>query len=452
MGYNVFFPADNISQSSTRLAMKADPEGSERFVLVGKGFTYNDRGILTGGTITSMEYYIGTKLYTKITIPNLSAATLFKQVLSNADLLSQMFQDWNIADLNPIPVVTTTTQTTFQLADGTSLRFSGSFNVQDPDAGTVKSIAHLDIDNSVIDITTGLSMPAKVVWASLMPSNAIFDAISAGANTVRGASDTQWQYLDGGLGDDTMIGSATGLKDFADYATAKAAVRVNLTTGVSTGGAGNDKLIYIENATGSRFSDTLTGDNKDNWLQGFAGNDKITGFGGADTLYGDEGNDTLDGGAGVDLVFAGAGSDTVIGGTGSDQLYGDAGNDIIRGGLGNDILTGGDGYDTFVFDTAPSTNNVDSLFDFNARYDTIALDHNIFTGLGALGTLAAGAYWTNETGQAHDADDRIIVKSFAGFISVYYDADGTGATAAVQVASFTTGVTGTLTNADFKII
>ena len=49
------------------------------------------------------------------------------------------------------------------------------------------------------------------------------------------------------------------------------------------------------------------------------------------------------------------------------------------------------------------------------------------------GTLKAGAFWSNNTGRAHDRDDRIIYDKDSGVL--YYDADGTGSAKAV---AFTT--------------
>ena len=87
-------------------------------------------------------------------------------------------------------------------------------------------------------------------------------------------------YLDGGAGNDTLKGSygddtlaggagndvlhggdntSTSYVDMADYSGAAAAVVVNLSTGVATGGAGTDTLTNIEGAIGSRHADTLTG-------------------------------------------------------------------------------------------------------------------------------------------------------------------------------------------------
>ncbi|KCZ91305.1 calcium-binding protein [Hyphomonas jannaschiana] len=114
---------------------------------------------------------------------------------------------------------------------------------------------------------------------------------------------------------------------------------INLTiTGVD-----ND-IDYIEGGIGD---DTLTGGTTDDQIVGLEGNDTIDGASGNDTLVGLEGDDTLTGGTGRDWLFGGDGNDILSGGMGPDRLSGD---------VGNDTLTGGSGADTFVF--LPETEEV----------------------------------------------------------------------------------------------
>jgi Ca2+-binding RTX toxin-like protein len=71
-------------------------------------------------------------------------------------------------------------------------------------------------------------------------------------------------------------------------------------------------------------------------------------------------------------------------------------------------------------------------------------------GLGNVtGALGVDAFWGGAGITAsHDATDRILYNKTTG--ALYYDADGTGATAAVQIAQLTAGAT--LTTADLFII
>ena len=57
--------------------------------------------------------------------------------------------------------------------------------------------------------------------------------------------------------------------------------------------AEGDILASIENVTGSRDDDEITGDGVPNVLKGGGGNDKLNGGGQDDKLYGGEGNDML---------------------------------------------------------------------------------------------------------------------------------------------------------------
>lgn len=99
--------------------------------------------------------------------------------------------------------------------------------------------------------------------------------------------------LVGGAGNDTLHGGDGS--DLADYSGSSAAVNVNLTTGVVSGGAGADRVTGIENVTGSAQDDTITGDGAANVLTGGDGSDSITAGGGADTVYGGAGDDAING-------------------------------------------------------------------------------------------------------------------------------------------------------------
>ena len=101
----------------------------------------------------------------------------------------------------------------------------------------------------------------------------------AGNNVLEGAAGAD--VLDGGDGLDT-----------AAYTHSSGAVRVNLSNGTNTGGhAAGDTITNIENVSGSRYNDTLTGDTKANRLDGGSGHDRLMGGAGADVLVGGPGND-----------------------------------------------------------------------------------------------------------------------------------------------------------------
>ncbi len=98
---------------------------------------------------------------------------------------------------------------------------------------------------------------------------------------------------------DTMRGGAG--KDTVNYSASASVVVVNLKTGVGAGIAvGRDTLAGIENATGTRLKDSLTGNDGANVLRGGDGRDTLKGLRGMDRLLGGAERDTGDGGKGID--------------------------------------------------------------------------------------------------------------------------------------------------------
>jgi phospholipase/lecithinase/hemolysin len=127
------------------------------------------------------------------------------------------------------------------------------------------------------------------------------------------------------------------------------------------------------------------------------------------------------------------------------SIIGNAGNNIINGKGGSDALWGLGGNDTFVFDTALGSTNVDRIYDFNPATDSIRVDDAFFRGL-TLGALSAGAFATGSA--ATQADDRIIYDSTTG--KLYFDPEGAGGAAQVQFATLNVGLG--VTSADFFVI
>lgn len=232
------------------------------------------------------------------------------------------------------------------------------------------------------------------------------------------------------------FGDAGG-KDLPNYVLVSDAPEPNLPTDFTlTGTRGNDTIRigvglnqHLQNANVTVF--------------GRQGQDKIYGASGNDKLYGETGNDLISGGGGADWIFGGSGHDTVLG---------FHGNDRIHGGLGNDKMRGGSGSDVFVFDTKLNArSNMDRVFDFNVKYDSIYLDNAVFTkvGKGSLEKpvkLKMGAFWSGS--EAHDANDRILYDKANG--ALYYDKDGTGSAAQVKFAQLSKGLK--MSHHDFFIV
>ena len=94
----------------------------------------------------------------------------------------------------------------------------------------------------------------------------------------------------------------------------------------------------IENACGSRGSDSITGNSLANLL---CGDQKSTGPGLSDSLQGGGGDDSLFGGAGSDLLWGGTEDDLGRGDAGDDLIDAGSGRDTVAGGSGADVLDGG---------------------------------------------------------------------------------------------------------------
>ena len=169
--------------------------------------------------------------------------------------------------------------------------------------------------------------------------------------------------------------------------------------------------------------------------------DDLSGGLGADTLFGSAGDDRLTGGGGRDQLRAGDGHDLLNGGGGADTLDGGSGDDRLIGGTGADTLTGGAGADVFVLRSGASG----MITDFVAGEDRIAL---------RLGEAYQQSGWKLDPSVFHlgataaDANDRILYDADTG--ALFFDADGTAATAAVQLATVANHAV--LSAADFTVL
>jgi Ca2+-binding RTX toxin-like protein len=278
-----------------------------------------------------------------------------------------------------------------------------------------------------------------------------------GANRLEGGAGDD--ILRGAIGADALIGGAGS--DTASYEDNQGSVFVNLSTGQGFNNAAQgDSFDSIENLTGSIFADYFIGSDGANILDGGAGNDVLIGGLGADALIGGTGIDTASyednqGAVFVNLTLGqgfgnAAEGDTfssienVIGTVFYDTFIGDANDNRLDGARGNDMLTGAGGADTFVFDSILAPNNIDTITDFTHGVDHIELAQSIFTALG-MGALAADAF---TTGVATTAAQHILYDTETGALS--YDADGSGAGAAIQFATLQQHLA--LTGTDFQVV
>lgn len=247
---------------------------------------------------------------------------------------------------------------------------------------------------------------------------------------------------------------------------------------------------YANLLTGAKYDDVLKGMGGDDWLVGDAGNDMLDGGTGADFMEGGLGNDTyvVDNiqdwvlesiaSGGTDLVQSGLSltlasnvenltltgsaaingygntlANVLQGNAAANSLDGGSGNDKLIGGNGSDKLYGGAGSDFFVFNVAPNAaGNLDTIADFQSNADKIQLSRAIFTALGTSATaLTQSQFWSSAGDvKGHDADDRVVYNTSTG--ALFYDADGSGGVAAVQIALLGTSTHPTLLYSDILFI
>jgi Ca2+-binding RTX toxin-like protein len=221
----------------------------------------------------------------------------------------------------------------------------------------------------------------------------------------------------------------------------------NLTlTGTAINGTGNTaNNLIIGNASANVLDGGLGSDS----LQGGAGNDTYIVNSGGDKVneLKNKGTDTVDSSVNYtlptnveNLVLTGTNAINGTGNTSANKITGNSGNNILDGGKGLDILTGGAGQDIFRL----SYISKDTIKDFSVLDDTIQLKSSVFNVLTA-GNLSADNFAINT---AADANDYLVYNSSTG--ALFYDANGSSAGAAVQIAML--GVNLSLTHADFVVI
>jgi uncharacterized delta-60 repeat protein len=293
---------------------------------------------------------------------------------------------------------------------------------------------------------------------------------NAGANVLDGGGGAD--VLQGYGGDDTYLVDDRGDLVFEAVNGGNDTIRTSVSYGLVAG-------LEIETlrAADGTAAIKLTGNELAQTLEGNAGANLLDGRGGADTLYGLAGNDTYLVDDAGDLVFetVGGGADKVMASVGYaltagqeieklttvsaagteaialtgngfvQTIQGNAGANVLDGKGGADVLQGFGGSDSFVFSTTLGRDNVDRIVDFARGVDKIVLSAAIFDAL-PEGTLSAAAFKDVAQG-ALDDTDRIVYDSRSGALS--YDADGSGAKAAIQFAVIDTKVV--LTHTDLLV-
>ena len=170
----------------------------------------------------------------------------------------------------------------------------------------------------------------------------------AGNDIINAARSSKAVSIDGGAGDDRLIGGQVAdvinAGDGEDFVNGKGG------DDQIDGGGGNDKL------NGAVGNDQINGGDGDDKINGQAGDDVIDAGAGNDTAKGQIGDDVIRGGDGNDVIVGGAGNDNLHGGNGDDMLRGNKGDDVLFGNDGDDTLNGGAGND--LLDSGDGTNRL----------------------------------------------------------------------------------------------
>lgn len=264
------------------------------------------------------------------------------------------------------------------------------------------------------------------------------------------ADSNDYDYVYGGSGSDTI--------SYERYA-------VGVTIDMNTGANGEFRAIMgdtigsVENTTGTKLNDTITGDAGANIIKGLSGDDALTGGDGNDTLEGGLGKDTLNGGNGTDTLsyaksvaavyvnmaagtayggdadgdtwsnvenLSGSVFDDLLGGSsGANLIQGLRGNDWLLASTGADTLDGGDGFDTIDYSGFASAVTVNlGGAGSNTGHTYISIEHLVgsafadqFTGSANDEAFTGGA--SNDTMTGGAGGDRYYFAKGDGVDTIY---------------------------------
>ncbi|MDX1976803.1 MAG: Calx-beta domain-containing protein [Pseudanabaenaceae cyanobacterium bins.68] len=206
-------------------------------------------------------------------------------------------------------------------------------------------------------------------------------------------------------GNETAVLTLAAPNNASDYTIGGANVATVTIADLVNGAPGNGNFISIPAANGGRL---LLGTNNADKGVGTTLSDTIAGFAGDDLIFGLAGNDSIDGGFGDDTLVGGAGNDTLIGNIGADAFR-------------------------FIL----STDGIDTIQGFaTAQNDRIEISAIGFGGGLGAGVLAAGQFVSGAgVTSAANATQRFAYNTTNG--GLFFDVDGAGGAAAVQIATLT---------------
>ncbi|GHC43463.1 calcium-binding protein [Neogemmobacter tilapiae] len=265
----------------------------------------------------------------------------------------------------------------------------------------------------------------------------------------QGGDDTLWggagddelvgglgnDLLYGGAGDDLLIAGHGADSLFGGEGRDHFVMNARF-SGLLDGGAGVDILQISFADQGQAVHLNLTNPERLQKLPGGVGvvnmeRGLVSGGDGDDRLIGGQRADAFHGGQGDDYLRGGKGNDLLSGQGGNDRLMGGAGQDRFQDLQGEDVLTGGGGADSFIFNDTFAHDGTPSITDFQTGVDVLWVGQGVAFGM-KPGKLAADAFCFGPA--ARDAEDRFVYDKAEGVL--YFDRDGSGSQAMVQVAQF----------------
>lgn len=328
------------------------------------------------------------------------------------------------------------------------------------DASLLTGINSFVVSGAGAEVLTKLANNATVTVAattgtlttSLADATGLSDALTVGLNTATGASFTLGTLTD-----------VAGLEQINIVANGSSNAIVNTIT--------TDSVVakHVVTGAGSLTIGTLSASLLD--ATGLTGNLVVTAETGGSNIQAGSGNDILTGSAGADVLVGGAGNDRFVQTTAG-------GADIMKGGAGTDTFvfsgaitgsTTGSAFGNTLAISAAATATVDSITDFVAGTDKIALVNGEATGtstvtvgatvtiataadiaslITAIGNSVAASVNTTVTAPAYSAAT-VIVQGGAAAGTYLFVNDTTLAASNTDMLINITGVSGTITAADF---
>ena len=459
---------DNVAPSITTEAITSAPTAQNSFLNAGDVLTatvtFSEAVVKTGSPRLALDIG-GTTVYAAYSAGSGTTALTFTYtILALQTDANGTSIPLNALDLNggTITDLAGNTATITKAAVSDNANFMVDTTV--PGTPTISVVASSDNGASSTDNISSIATPQVLV--TLSAGSAVGDVVTlkAGSNTVGTFTLTQTEITNGNV---TITASALGVQN--TYV-----LKASLTDAAGNLGAESTGISYVLDSTNdaptasfvSASSTSFTilatdADSEPNWsslslVTPVLGSNTVND--GSNTTFnvaqqvsptaidlsvtdltnttnvavngslvtvalGTSGANTFDAADGYGVYYGFGGGDTLNGG--------DNGNTFI-GGAGNDILTLGAGADKVLLDSLTGSDTVNG---FNPTDDLVQLAKSAMTALGVVGGLTDAEFESGAgLAAATEGTTRIFFNETSG--ALFYDADGSGAGASIQLATF----------------